>query len=123
LTSQYSTTSSLAEGKAPQLGSESFNVGNTPQLNKSSFVADAIAAIITSAGSPATMYEIIKDSHPIQGGNVELLKNEGLNTVLFVAMQDCEWSGLLFHFGGGHSNLSGPRRTTLRLVLSQVANR
>ncbi len=44
-------------------------------------------------------YEIIKDSLPIQRGNVKLQNLEVLNAILFVAEQGCKWRGLPPRFG------------------------
>ncbi len=39
-------------------------------------------------------YEKIKDSLPIQRGNVPLQNLEVLNAILFVAEHGCKWRGL-----------------------------
>jgi transposase len=39
-------------------------------------------------------YEKIKDSLPLQRGNVRLSNMEVLNAILYVAEQGCKWRGL-----------------------------
>ncbi len=39
-------------------------------------------------------YEKIKDSLPLQRGNVRLSNLEVLNAILYVAEQGCKWRGL-----------------------------
>ncbi len=51
----------------------------------------------------AEQYEKIKDSLPIQRGNVTLQNLEVLNAILFVAEHGCKWRGLPPRFGKMHS--------------------
>jgi transposase len=44
-------------------------------------------------------YEKIKDSLPLQRGNVRLTNLQVLNAILFVAEQGCKWRGLPKRFG------------------------
>ena len=61
----------------------------------------------------AKQYEKIKDSLPIQRGNVKLQNLEVLNAILYVAEQGCKWRGLPSRFGNWHSIYTvGVRATT-----------
>jgi transposase len=51
----------------------------------------------------AEQYEKIKDSLPIQRGNVRLSNLEVLNAILYVAEQGCKWRGLPSRFGNWHT--------------------
>ena len=51
----------------------------------------------------AEQYEKIKDSLPIQRGNVRLSNLQVLNAFLFVAEQGCKWRGLPKRFGNWHT--------------------
>jgi len=48
-------------------------------------------------------YERIKDSLPVQRGNVRLPNLAVLNALLYVAEHGCKWRGLPRHFGNWHS--------------------
>ena len=48
-------------------------------------------------------YEKIKDSLPLQRGNVRLSNLEVLNAILYVAEQGCKWRGLLGRFVNWHT--------------------
>jgi transposase len=48
-------------------------------------------------------YEKIKDSLPVQRGNVRLSNLTVLNALLYVAENGCKWRGLPKHFGNWHS--------------------
>src|SRR6516162_2198354 len=48
-------------------------------------------------------YEKIKDSLPVQRGNVRLSNLTVLNALLYVAEHGCKWRGLPKHFGNWHS--------------------
>src|SRR6202046_3205134 len=48
-------------------------------------------------------YEKIKDSLPLQRGNVRLTNLQVLNAILFVAEHGCKWRGLPKRFGNWHS--------------------
>ena len=51
----------------------------------------------------AEQYEKIKDSLPIQRGNVRLNNLQVLNAFLFVAEQGCKWRGLPKRFSNWHT--------------------
>ncbi len=65
-------------------------------------------------------YEIIKDSLPIQRGNVKLQNLEVLNAILFVAEQGCKWRGLPPRFGKWHSVYTRMNRWAKNGVLDRV---
>lgn len=48
-------------------------------------------------------YARIKDSLPVQRGNVSLTNLQVLNAILFVAEQGCKWRGLPKRFGRWHT--------------------
>jgi transposase len=48
-------------------------------------------------------YARIKDSLPVQRGNVSLSNLQFLNAVLFVAEHGCKWRGLPKRFGNWHT--------------------
>ena len=48
-------------------------------------------------------YERIKDSLPVQRGNVRLTNLQVLNAILYVAEQGCKWRGLPKRFGNWHT--------------------
>jgi transposase len=48
-------------------------------------------------------YEKIKDSLPVQRGNVRLSNLTMLNALLYVTEHGCKWRGLPKHFGNWHS--------------------
>jgi transposase len=48
-------------------------------------------------------YEKIRDSLPIQRGNVQLTNLEVLNAILYVAEQGCKWRRLPRRFGNWHT--------------------
>ena len=48
-------------------------------------------------------YARIKDSLPVQRGNVSLSNLQFLNAVLYVAEHGCEWRGLPKRFGNWHT--------------------
>src|SRR6202007_777067 len=48
-------------------------------------------------------YARIKDSLPVQRGNVSLSNLQFLNAVLYVAEQGCKWRGLPKRFGNWHT--------------------
>ena len=50
-------------------------------------------------------YEKIKDSLPLQRGNVRLTNLQILNAILYVAEQGCKWRGLPRRFGNWHTDL------------------
>ena len=65
-------------------------------------------------------YEKIKDSLPIQRGNVKLQNLEVLNAILFVAEQGCKWRGLPPRFGKWHSVYTRMNRWAKNGVLDRV---
>ena len=48
-------------------------------------------------------YERIKDSLPLQRGNVSLSNLQVLNAILYVTEQGCKWRGLPKRFGRWHT--------------------
>ncbi len=48
-------------------------------------------------------YERIKDSLPVQRGNVSLSNLQVLNALLYVAEHGCKWRGLPKRFGNWHT--------------------
>ena len=65
-------------------------------------------------------YEKIKDSLPIQRGNVKLQNIEVLNAILYVAEQGCKWRGLPSRFGNWHSIYTRMNRWAKNGVLDRV---
>ena len=68
----------------------------------------------------AEQYEKIKDSLPIQRGNVKLQNIEVLNAILYVAEQGCKWRGLPSRFGNWHSIYTRMNRWAKSSVLDRV---
>jgi transposase len=68
----------------------------------------------------AEQYEKIKDSLPVQRGNVRLQNLEVLNAILFVAEQGCKWRGLPPRFGKWHSVYTRLNRWAKNGVLDRV---
>jgi transposase len=62
----------------------------------------------------------IKDSLPIQRGNVKLQNIEVVNAILYVAEQGCKWRGLPARFGHWHSIYTRMNRWSKRGVLDRV---
>jgi transposase len=48
-------------------------------------------------------YSRVKDSLPVQRGNVSLTNLEVLNAILYVAEQGCKWRGLPKRFARWHT--------------------
>ncbi len=65
-------------------------------------------------------YAKIKDSLPIQRGNVKLQNLEVLNAILYVAEQGCKWRGLPSRFGNWHSIYTRMNRWAKNGVLDRV---
>ena len=68
----------------------------------------------------AEQYEKIKDSLPVQRGNVRLQNLQVLNAILFVAEQGCKWRGLPPRFGKWHSVYTRMNRWSKNGVLEKV---
>lgn len=68
-------------------------------------------------------YEKIKDSLPVQRGNVRLSNRTVLNALLFVAEHGCKWRGLPKHFGNWHSIYVRMNRWAKSGVLDRVFER
>jgi transposase len=68
----------------------------------------------------AAQYEKIKDSLPVQRGNVSLDNLEVLNAILYVAEQGCKWRGLPPRFGNWHSIYTRMNRWAKNGVLDRV---
>src|SRR5450631_3992010 len=65
-------------------------------------------------------YKKIKDSLPIQRGNVKLQNLQVLNAILYVAEQGCKWCGLPSRFGNWHSIYTRMNRWAKNGVLDRV---
>ena len=68
-------------------------------------------------------YKRIKDSLPIQRGNVKLQNIQVLNAILYVAEQGCKWRGLPSRFGNWHSIYTRMNRWARSGVLDRVFER
>src|ERR1017187_8158548 len=68
----------------------------------------------------AGQYKKIKDSLPIQRGNVKLQNLQVLNAILYVAEQGCKWRGLPSRFGNWHSIYTRMNRWAKNGVLDRV---
>ena len=65
-------------------------------------------------------YARIKDSLPVQRGNVSLTNMEVLNAILYVAEQGCKWRGLPQRFGNWHTIYTRMNRWAKSGVLDRV---
>ena len=65
-------------------------------------------------------YEKIKDSLPVQRGNVRFGNLTMLNALLYVAENGCKWRGLPKHFGNWHSIYVRMNRWARNGVLDRV---
>src|SRR5467141_516823 len=65
-------------------------------------------------------YARIKDSLPVQRGNVSLSNLQLLNAILYVAEHGCKWRGLPKRFGNWHSIYVRMNRWAKKGVLDQV---
>src|ERR1035438_7569838 len=68
----------------------------------------------------AEQYGKIKDSLPIQRGNVRLTNLQILNAILYVAEQGCKWRGLPGRFGNWHTVYTRMNRWSKNGVLDRV---
>ena len=68
----------------------------------------------------AEQYEKIKDSLPVQRGNVKLQNLQVVNAILYVAEQGCKWRGLPSRFGNWHSIYTRMNRWAKSGVLDRV---
>jgi transposase len=62
----------------------------------------------------------IKDSLPVQRGNVSLSNLTVLNALLYVAEHGCKWRGLPPHFGNWHTIYTRMNRWSKSGVLDRV---
>src|SRR5688500_14706920 len=62
----------------------------------------------------------IKDSLPVQRGNVSLTNLQVLNAILYVAEQGCKWRGLPKRFGRWHTIYTRMNRWAKNGVLDRV---
>lgn len=62
----------------------------------------------------------IKDSLPVQGGNVSLSNLQVLNAILYVTEQGCKWRGLPKRFGPWHTIYMRMNRWSKNGVLDRV---
>ncbi len=65
-------------------------------------------------------YARIKDSLPVQRGNVSLSNRQLLNALLYVAEHGCKWRGLPKHFGNWHTIYTRMNRWSKSGVLDRV---
>jgi transposase len=65
-------------------------------------------------------YARIKDSLPVQRGNVSLSNLQVLNAILYVAEQGCKWRGLPKRFGRWHTIYMRMNRWAKHGVLDRV---
>ena len=65
-------------------------------------------------------YARIKDSLPLQRGNVSLSNLQVLNAILYVAEQGCKWRGLPRRFGNWHTIYTRMSRWSKSGVLDRV---
>ena len=65
-------------------------------------------------------FEKIKDSLPVQRGNVTLPNLQVVNAILFIAEQGCKWRGLPERFGKWHSVYMRLNRWSKNGVLERV---
>src|SRR5258708_25847853 len=65
-------------------------------------------------------YKRIKDSLPVQRGNVRLNNLDVLNAILYVAEQGCKWRGLPKRFGNWHTIYTRMNRWSKSGVMDRV---
>src|SRR3974377_500573 len=65
-------------------------------------------------------YARIKDSLPVQRGNVSLSNLQFLNAVLYVAEQGCKWRGLPKRFGNWHTIYTRMNRWSKSGVMDRI---
>jgi transposase len=65
-------------------------------------------------------FEKIKDSLPVQRGNVTLENLQVVNAILFIAEHGCKWRGLPERFGNWHSVYTRLNRWSKNGVLERV---
>ena len=68
----------------------------------------------------AEQFEKIRDSLPVQRGNVRLTNLQILNAILYVAEQGCKWRGLPGRFGNWHTIYTRMNRWSKNGVLDRV---
>ena len=68
----------------------------------------------------AEQFERIKDSLPVQRGNVSLTNLQILKAILYVAEQGCKWRGLPARFGNWHTIYTRMNRWSKNGVLDRV---
>jgi transposase len=68
-------------------------------------------------------YARIKDSLPVQRGNVSLTNLQVLNAILYVAEQGCKWRGLPKRFGRWHTIYTRMNRWAKNGVLDRVSEK
>jgi transposase len=68
-------------------------------------------------------YARIKESLPVQRGNVSLTNLQVLNAILYVAEQGCKWRGLPMRFGRWHTIYMRMNRWAKNGVLDRVFER
>ena len=68
----------------------------------------------------AEQFERVKDSLPVQRGNVSLTNLKILNAILHVAEHGCKWRGLPARFGNWHTIYTRMNRWSKNGVLDRV---
>jgi transposase len=68
-------------------------------------------------------YVRIKDSLPVQRGNVSLSNLQFLNAVLYVAEHGCKWRGLPKRFGNWHTIYTRMNRWSKSGVMDRIFER
>ena len=68
----------------------------------------------------AEQFEKVRDSLPVQRGNVRLTNLQILNAILYVAEQGCKWRGLPARFGNWHTIYVRMNRWSKKGVLDRV---
>jgi transposase len=90
----------------------------TKCLNHSGRISKIV--IIGVNGDHGRAVQKIKDSLPIQRGNVKLHNLQVLNAILYVAEQGCKWRGLPSRYGNWHSIYMRMNRWAKNGVLDRV---
>src|SRR5271157_2189975 len=89
---------------------------STPSLGR----VNTNRVIIDSMEITEKQFEKIRDSLPIQRGNVKLQNLTVVNAILFVAEHGCKWRGLPPRFGNWHSVYTRMNRWAKKGVLDRV---
>ena len=71
----------------------------------------------------AEQHERVKDSLPVQRGNVSLSNLQVLNAILYVAEHGCKWRGLPKRFGRWHTVYTRMNRWAKAGVLDRISEK